>query len=249
MEFIEINVKSTVDGSIEPSLFAKSDIEGKRPLLVFLHTWSFDRHNQKARISYAERRGFHLLLPEFRGPNLLKNPRKEEACGSKIARQDIKDAIEYVIANYEVDTDNIFLVGNSGGGHMSLLMAAYAPDTFRAVAAFVPITDLKAWSDVSAHYAPLVRACCVTDEEISERSPISHLDEIRRANVKVFAGRYDKVVPFTQTVDFYNALVGKHPDSRVFIDIFDGGHEYNETLADEWIMSQYSKTELTEVTG
>ena len=249
MDFVEIKVKSTLDGSLEPSLFAKSDMEGKRPLLVFLHTWSFDRNNQVQRLSYAEKHGFHILLPEFRGPNLSSNPRCTEACGSKLARQDIKDAIDYVIANYSVDTKSIFLVGMSGGGHMSLMMAGFCPEYFRAVASFVPITDLSAWCEYSSHYAAHVKACCGTYDEIIERSPISHLDGISRANVKIFAGRYDKVVPYRQTVDFYNALIEQYPDARVFIDIFDGGHEYNETLADEWLMSQYKKQAVDEVTG
>ena len=41
MEQTEILVKSTLDGSLQPSLFFKA--EGKRPVLVGLHTWSYDR--------------------------------------------------------------------------------------------------------------------------------------------------------------------------------------------------------------
>lgn len=248
MQFEEIIVTSTLDSSPEPSLFAKSDLPGKRPLLVFLHTWSFDRNNQKCRLPYAEKRGFHLLLPEFRGANLAKNPRAQEACGSKLARQDIKDAIDYVIANYEVDTENVFIIGQSGGGHMALLMAGFIPEYFRAVAAFVPITDLSKWAAESSHYSPMVKHCCGTDEEIISRSPISYMETIAKANVKVFAGRYDKVVPYTQTLDFYLAMTKNYPDARIFVDIFDGGHEYKEALADEWILSQMKK-EVEVVTG
>ncbi len=249
MKFEEIYVKSTLDGSLEPSLFAKSEVPGARPLLVFLHTWSYDRHNQELRLPYAEKCGFHILLPEFRGANLPKNPRCTEACGSALAKQDIKDAIEYCIENYEVDKDNIFLVGCSGGGHMSLLMAGYCPEMFRAVAAFVPITDLERWALESSSYAPMVKACCQTPEEMRLRSPITYLGDIARANVKVFAGKYDKVVPFRHTLDFYNAMMEKYPEARMYIDIFDGGHEYRESLADEWLMSQYKNEERVSVTG
>ncbi len=250
MCFEEIIVESSIDGSREPSLFAKANIEGKRPLLVFLHTWSFDRFNQRSRLEYARGKGFHLLLPEFRGPNLQKNPRHTEACGSLLAKQDIKDAIDYVIENYEVDTDNIFLVGMSGGGHMALLMAGYTPDIFRAVAAFVPITDLARWARESKQYALNVIACTFGDEEeMYKRSPIAYIDTISRANVKVFAGKYDKVVPFRHTLDFYNAVMDAYPDARMYIDVFDGGHEYNEVLADEWISSQYEQKEMEIVTG
>lgn len=249
MKFEEIYIKSTLDGSAQPSLFAKSDIEGPRPLLVFLHTWSYDRHNQKSRLAYAEKRGFHLLLPEFRGANLPSNPRCTEACGSPLAKQDIKDAIDYCISNYEVDTDNIFIVGCSGGGHMALLMAGYCPELFRAVAAFVPITDLERWAGESRSYAPMVAACCPNSEEMYTRSPIAYVDDIARANVKVFAGRYDSVVPFRHTLDFYNTMLARHPEAKIYIDIFDGGHEYREALADEWISTQYKKEKGVTVTG
>ena len=46
-EQTEINVVSSIDNSTEPSLFFEADTtKGARPLLVGLHTWSFDRFNQ-----------------------------------------------------------------------------------------------------------------------------------------------------------------------------------------------------------
>ncbi len=249
MKFEEIYVNSTIDGSTEPSLFAKSDIEGKRPLLVFLHTWSRNRTNQRGRLSYAEAKGFHLLLPEFRGPNLDTNPRCKDACGSPLAKQDIKDAIDYCIANYDVDKDNIFIAGMSGGGHMALLMAGYCPELFRSVTAFVPVTDVNGFAKANAHYANHADACCGTEEQMYLRSPIAYYDSIARANVKIFAGKYDKVVPFRQSLDFYNEMLTRHPDAKIYLDIFDGGHEYIEKLADEWIISQYTGEKGIEVTG
>jgi hypothetical protein len=100
----EILVKSTLDGSMQPSLFYKA--EGTRPLLVGLHTWSYDRFNQiENMLPFAEKYDFNLLLPEFRGPNLKTNPICTQACGSEFALGDVKDAIDAVID--EVDKDNI----------------------------------------------------------------------------------------------------------------------------------------------
>lgn len=36
-----------------------------------------------------------------------------------------------------------FLLGLSGGGHMSFLMAGFCPEYFKAIGTYVPITDLK----------------------------------------------------------------------------------------------------------
>ena len=93
----EILVRSTVDGTMQPSLFYQSSNPG-RPLLVGLHTWSYDRFNQiENMLPYAEKYDFNLLLPEFRGPNLVSNPQKTLACASVEAKTDIKDAIDHVL--------------------------------------------------------------------------------------------------------------------------------------------------------
>ncbi len=156
----EILVKSTFDGSLQPSLFYRASQSG-RPLLVGLHTWSFDRFNQiNNMLPYAEELDFNLLLPEFRGPNLSSNPDAKDACGSLAARADIKDAIDYVIKNEGVDGDNVFLLGLSGGGHMALMMAGYCPEYFKAIGAFVPICDLARWAEENAGYRPHILACC-----------------------------------------------------------------------------------------
>ena len=252
MEQKEIYVRSTIDGSEQPSLFYASPSKEKRPLLVGLHTWSFDRFNQiENMLPFAEAQDFHLLLPEFRGPNTKKNPNCIEACGSDLAKQDIKDAIDYVLREYEnVDAENIFLLGASGGGHMALMMAGFCPEIFRVIGAFVPITDLAAWAEQSEHYGKQVRACCgESAEEMAKRSPISYLDTIARANLKIFHGKYDKTVPVTHSLALYGALMEKHPTCRVFLDIFDGGHEMPMPTAETWILSQYKRSHGPSVTG
>ena len=78
----EIRVTSTVDGSPEPSLFHHPGGDEAVPLVVGLHSWSYDRFNQRDNyLPLCRRYGFALLLPEFRGPNLTGNPRRREACG------------------------------------------------------------------------------------------------------------------------------------------------------------------------
>lgn len=250
MEQLEIYVKSTMDGSMQPSLFYENK-GGKKPLLVGLHTWSCDRFNQINNfLPLAEENGFHLLLPEFRGPNRIPNPIRTLACGSPIAKQDIKDAIDYCIENYDIDTDNIFLLGGSGGGHMALMMAGFCPEYFKAIASFVPITDLKKWAEENNKYAPHVLACCSdSDEEMALRSPINYIDTIAKANVKIFHGKYDPVVPYTHSLNLYNKIFEKYPECKVYLDIFDGGHELDKKAAMYWILSQYNKENKTGLTG
>ena len=254
----EILVKSTIDGTMQPSLFRPA-AKANMPLLVGLHTWSYGRDNQIGNmLPYAEKYDFNLLLPEFRGKNTASNPNCRDACGSPKAVQDIFDAIDYVIENYDIDEKNILLLGLSGGGHMALLATAKHPELFRAVGAFVPVIDLARWHRESVNirsYQECIEACLggtveeVGIEEYDSRSPIGHIDEISKANVKIFHGKYDPVVSVGQSIDFYNEAFRRNPKSRVFLDIFDGGHQINMRWAFDWFFSQMTPEALAEVTG
>lgn len=251
MEQREILVKSTLDSSMQPSLFYKSESNEKRPLLVGLHTWSHDRFNQiNNMLPYAQKYDFNLLLPEFRGDNLKTNSICTQACGSNYAKQDIKDAIDYVIANENIDSENIFLLGLSGGGHMSLLMAGFCPEYFKAIGAYVPITDLEKWTKQNKNYCEHVLACCSDNsDEMKKRSPLSYVENIAKSNLKIFHGKFDPVVPVSHSLELYEEIMSRHPNARIFLDIFDGGHEIDMETAFYWIISQYKGVRAVSVTG
>jgi len=255
---VELLIKSTVDGSLQPSLFHKASGRN-RPLLVGLHTWSFDRLNQqKNMLPVALEQDFNLLLPDFRGCNTGENSEPQKACGSKYAKQDIIDAVTYVTENYGIDTDRIFLLGASGGGHMALLMAAYAPTLWRAVDAWVPISSLTDWHaqslDLNPKYSSHLEACCGgtpqdRPEEYVYRSPATYIQELAKANLRINHGRYDPIVPFTQSVKLYNEILAYDSKTRTYLNIFDGGHEMHIDEAITWFESQTKDIKTEEVTG
>lgn len=247
----EIFIKSSFDGSMQPSLLFRAEGSERRPLIVGLHTWSHNRTNQiQYLLKFAEEQNFNMLLPEFRGPNLTSNPDGYMACGSPAAKQDVKDAIDHVKATECIDASNVFLIGLSGGGHMAMLMAGFCPEYFRAVAAFAPISDLVRWRDEAPSYAPHVDYCCRgSREEMLARSPVSYVDTVAKANLKIFHGRHDEIVPFLQSVDFFNEMLKKHPRARTFLDVFDGGHQFELNLCKNWILSQYRPPKVAQITG
>lgn len=247
----EIYVRSSLDGTMQPSLYFSADGDN-RPLLVGLHTWSRARDNQIHNLlPIAEKYNFNLLLPEFRGSNLSTNPEPKKACGSIYAKTDIKEAIDYIKETRVVDVSNIFLVGLSGGGHMAMLMAGFIPEYFRAVAPFVPISDIGMWLFQSPEiYHQHILACTGGGkDEMFDRSPLKYIDTIAKANIKIFHGKYDDVVPVMQSLEFYNLMMQRHPDAQCYLDIFDGGHHFDRTLCENWLLSQYQKPTLAEVTG
>ena len=249
MEMQEIIIKSTLDGENQPILFYSAS-KPNRPLLVGLHTWSFDRFNQiDNMLPLAKKHDFNLLLPEFRGPNKESNPNHKKACGSKYVIQDVKDAIDYCIENKQIDRGNIFLLGASGGGQVALLVASHFPEMFVSVGAFVPVCDLVKWSNASAYYRPLIEACCETTEEMIARSPVAYIDGLAKANVKIFHGKHDDIVPKSQSIELYKELMEKYPEAKTYLDIFDGSHQMDLILAEHWIITQYQKKKAVTVTG
>ncbi|OQA80648.1 MAG: Prolyl endopeptidase precursor [Lentisphaerae bacterium ADurb.Bin242] len=234
----ELTVVSSMDSSPEKSLFYFPENGENVPLVVALHAWSHDRFNHLPHLKFARERGWAMLMPEFRGCNLVKNPRCTEACGSELARQDIVDAVEYVRKNYRIDPEHVILFGASGGGHMTLLTAAWRPELWYCASAWCPVTDLIRWYDFAGKegakygYVPHIEKClggspdssAEVREEYCDRSPISHLDDLMKVNILMLQhGKHDDVVPYTFTAELYCELEKRgHP--HLYLDLFNGVH-------------------------
>lgn len=255
----EVEIASTLDGSHEKSLVYCPAGADDVPLLVGLHSWSFGRHNQtEAMLPLCRQRGWALILPEFRGPNKTDNPRAPEACASRLARQDIVDAVDFALRARPVDGSRVFLLGGSGGGHMAMMMAAYAPERFAGISAWVGITDLIAWHGENANYAAHVEACCggppgaspEVDKQYRQRSPLTHVEEMVTANLSVHHGRHDPSVPYNHTWQLAQEMERLGAE-RFFCEIFDGGHELVYERAFNWLdrLANQDADDRDEVTG
>jgi len=241
----EIEVVSTLDGSPEKNLFWLPSGKKGVPLLVGLHTWSANRFNQVDHLlPFCEQRSWALVLPEFRGANKPDNPRARQACASRLARQDVLDAVEKIAADYPIDVQRIFLAGGSGGGHMALMMAAETPAVWRAVSSWCPITDLASWHGQNPGYRAGIEACTggkpgesdAVDAEYTERSPMTHAAKIARATLSLHHGRFDNSVPYSHSMKLAVKLEELGAE-RFFFQLFDGGHEMRYAEAFRWFDS------------
>ena len=103
--FREIDYVCSGDHSRQGAMVLGAAGEAPRPLLVALHTWSFDFRHPSAR-GFAERcaeRNWHLIFPNFRGPN--NHP---EGCGSELAVSDIVDAVAQ--SDIRIRDDSVALI-------------------------------------------------------------------------------------------------------------------------------------------
>lgn len=220
-------VKSTYDGTLQPCYFwapEKAKAEAV-PLVVGLHTWSCDwrqRDHYVISLAYAKKHGWAMVGPNFRGAN--DHP---EACGGEPAVQDIVDAVNFAKAEVKIDSRRIYIIGGSGGGHMTLLMAGRHPEIWAGCAAFCPITDLARWHADSLldhpgrdrEYADMLEGACggtpvQKPEEYSRRSPLTWLDRAKKAGVPIYivTGIHDGwtgSVPVGHSFRAFNALAAE----------------------------------------
>ena len=217
-----VEYPASIDKSQQPMLVFTAKSKEKRPLLVGLHTWSAGYTQAGGEAVYARwsiEKDWHFIHPHFRGPN--KTP---DACGSEKVVQDIIDAVEYMTKHHNVDSNRIYLVGASGGGHTSLLMAGRAPDIWAGVSAWVPISDLHVWwqqKDTGKHakYARQIEKVVggrpdqknEALQQCIKRSPITYLQNASGVNLDINAGITDGhsggSVPFTHSLYAFNKVV------------------------------------------
>ena len=219
-----VQVKSSLDGTMQPCWFwapEKAKDEAV-PLIVGLHTWSADytyKSHYAAALNYAKAHGWAMVGPNFRGAN-----RTPPACGADAAVQDIVDAVEYAKGRVKIDAKRICIIGGSGGGHMTLLMAGRHPEIWAGCAAFCPITDVARWHADSLlnhpgrgkGYAKMLEQACggkpeEKPDEYRHRSPLTWIDNARKAGVPVYivTGIHDGwkgSVPVGHSFRAFNAL-------------------------------------------
>jgi pimeloyl-ACP methyl ester carboxylesterase len=220
---LAIDIPSTKDGTLQKVIYwrpesAAHDASGPAvPLIVFLHSWSGGFEQGPPWIAQAKKMGWVLVAPDFRGPNS-----RPEACASDLASQDILDAVAYARHDARIDASRIYLIGGSGGGHMSLVMAARAPDLWAGVSAWVPISDLAAWHAESKtrknNYAKMLEQSCggppgpATEAEYRYRSPLFHLAAAKGVPLDINTGIHDGhtgSVPVSHSLHAFNVLAAQ----------------------------------------
>ena len=219
-----IQVTSSIDRTTQPSyLFLPPNpiTSFKPPLVVLMHSWSYGMEQRHVDLEAdAARRGWILLEPNFRGRN--DHP---DACGSKLAQQDVLDAVAWVRAQYQVDSTRIYVTGNSGGGYMTMLMVEAAPTLWAAASAWVGISDLMPWYEYHAtdHYGEMTRQCLggppsaggAIANEYRARSPLARLTSVAAVPIDLAAGRHDTTVPISHTLLAFNMLARANRSTRI----------------------------------
>jgi dipeptidyl aminopeptidase/acylaminoacyl peptidase len=246
VEAKEIEYKSSADDTMQPAMFYAAAGDNPVPLLVVLHTWSGD-YKQTSGVGCAKwciKNNWAMIHPDFRGSNT-----RPEAMGSELVVKDILSAVEYAKQQAKIDSKRIYLIGWSGGGYASLLMAGRAPEIWAGVSAWVPISDLKAWhaecTERNSGYAKNMEAACggkpgdsdKVDAEYETRSAKTYLANAKNVPAYIAAGIHDGhtgSVPISQSFRAFNILAGeKDRVSQEDIDYFTKEEKVPQSLQAE----------------
>ena len=252
LQLSEVAVRSTRDGPPQPLIIGVPDrpSASPTPLLVGLHTWSADYHQQvEAFGPLCAQYGWLMALPDFRGANLTSNPHARQAGGSILAQHDIVDAVATMRQQHEVDERRIYLIGGSGGGHMSLLMAGKHPDIWAGVSSWCPVTSLPEWHAQQNGYAVHCEAVCggapgespAVDFEYERRSPRSFITNAAHTNVRISHGDKDRCIFIAQSWRTYEKLLDL--PHRVEFYSWSGGHEIVNAWGFAWLGQQVKPAE------
>ncbi|MFU8861786.1 MAG: alpha/beta hydrolase family protein [Cyclonatronaceae bacterium] len=216
-EFELVEIKSSIDNSLQKSYFYKSKSNEPKPLIVSLHTWSGDYSQNDGLAEICKQKDLNYIHPDFRGANNTIN-----ACCSELALADIDDAITYAIKNSNIDTTKIYVIGVSGGGYATLSTFMKSKHSISKFSAWASITDLIAWYNESrirkSIYADNILDCTGSKNELNienakQKSPIywkTPTEKIQSSKLTIYAGIYDGIqgsVPITHSINFYNKLL------------------------------------------
>jgi dienelactone hydrolase len=212
---------------------------GKRPAVVLVHGGPWVRGRTlawDADAQFLASRGYVVIEPEFRGSTGFGQRlfRAGWRQWGRAMQTDLIDALDWAIANEQVDPQRVCVAGGSYGGYATLVALAQAPDRFRCGAAWAAVTDPRlmfGWrhgrdihSELRSHTLPeLIGDPKADDGWWSEITPLAQAARIR-APLLLAHGREDQRVPIVHGERMRDALrkVGNAPDPWVVYD--DEGH-------------------------
>ena len=224
------SIQSALDGNTQVFYYDKTTSSTPQPLVVELHSWSNSAESQqKILAEQAHAKNWNFIFPNFRGIN--NHPK---ACCSPFVISDIDEAIDWALKNMRVDPQNIYVVGNSGGGYATLAMYMKSRHNIRSFSAWSSISDLAAWYGESVErknkYAAEIIQCIGKDSQYNAlnaklRSPLYWKTPVKKRQnslLQIYVGVHDGYtgsVPISHSINFYNKLLsdGKEKDKLRYV--------------------------------
>ena len=187
------------------SIPASEDVKDKK-LIVMPHGGPFARSSfsYNPYVQYFTMHGYYVLEPNFRGSVGYGREFLTQGIGSihDVMISDIAESARWVVDNYKINKDNVYIYGASYGGYAAILSALKYPDFYAAAASFAAPLDIakqlkwykKNDDDFSYHFWKENIVANRKKSFVKSISPIHKLGDIK-IPVLIFHGDKDSVVP------------------------------------------------------
>jgi pimeloyl-ACP methyl ester carboxylesterase len=210
------------------------------PLVVFAHGRYGSRMDGITIFSAtANARGWLLASPEMHGRwRPEPNPPGAFAYASLESQYDVIGTVRYMLANYPVKRDQIYLVGYSMGGQVASVTGAKYPDVFAALFIHKAPSDMAQWySEQVAYYGygrsnaeqvlAMRRECYVGSFTPADpltnpfcyqrRSGLSFARNLIHTPISLTHSLGDQLVPISHSHRLRDAINGFGPDQAVAV--------------------------------
>ena len=239
-ETLTVSYTSSLDDAPLEALLqlpSSHDPDTPTPLLVWVQGMYTDaQYGMNYAGEAADRKGWLVMTTDMRG----KRTGGKTNLGAQRAQQDLIDALDQVLEDYNVDRSRVYLAGISMGGLTGGLTLENFPDKFAAGALLMGISDLKDWYEEEKSYEPInpdiLRECGGTPQEAPEeyatRSLFPKAPVLADMPLMICHGRGDTTV-YPSHAEKLIALILKHRPTDLYVYWFDGGHAENEIDVDK----------------
>jgi dipeptidyl aminopeptidase/acylaminoacyl peptidase len=204
-------------GTIHGKLYRPATLEPGRkyPVVMFVHGAGYLQNVHHGYPVYFREQMFHQLLVERGFIVLDLDYRASKGYGrdwrTAIYRrmghpelQDYVDGLDWLVANHQVDPDNVGIYGGSYGGFMAFMALFREPDRFQAGAALRPVTD---WSSYNHEYTSNILNTPQLDPEAYRlSSPIEYAQNLR-GHLLISHGMIDDNVLYQDSVRLAQRLI------------------------------------------
>ena len=235
------------------TLVSPGKSSGRHPCIVMVpgSAWRKQVIDPEHAVDYA-RHGYVVAVMEYRHSGIAPFPAQIQDC---------RTAVRFMRKNadaFGVDADNIFLLGDSSGGHTVLLAAtsqgSSLPDTdayseysdrVNAVAAFYPPTDIYGMIEYPStidHNSPESNEGAFLGgievashkEEAWKASPVAYVSDRPMPPVLLATGSRDQLVPSNQS-DRYALRLQEYGKDFVFYNLVGASHGSSEFFMPEMV--------------
>ena len=202
-----------------PCIILKPSVENRKlATIIFYHGWSSNKDSQKFRGFILASLGYQVIIPDAinHGERGIVDYNDPDTTGQYFWKtvlnniKESKDIIETSIDLYDMDTDNIVVMGHSMGGFTAA--GAFTHD--KRIKTSIILNGSFNWEMSNEIFLQQLGKNITVEEEdeITRLDPMNNFDKLINRPILMLNGASDGVVPVEAQQIFYDKIKGSYKD-------------------------------------